>query len=112
MTTKRRNHGRAKPPCSRGRTKPLHCFNCGRLTPKDKAIGRFLVRRLLDQASARDVAEASPVYGAGFPMPKMYMKQCFCISCAIHKRVVRARPTENRKRRFVTKVAFRPTAGK
>ncbi|KEG08560.1 ribosomal protein S26 [Trypanosoma grayi] len=112
MTTKRRNHGRAKPPCSRGRTRPLHCFNCGRLTPKDKAIGRFVVRRLLDQASARDVAEASPVYGAGFPMPKLYMKQRFCIACAIHKRVVRARPVENRKRRYTSKVAFRPPASK
>ncbi|ORC90737.1 ribosomal protein S26 [Trypanosoma theileri] len=112
MTTKRRNHGRSKPPSSRGRTNPVHCFNCGRLAPKDKAIRRFVVRRLLDQASARDVAEASPVYGAGFPMPKMYMKQRFCIACAIHKRVVRARPVEARKRRFTSKVPFRPTAGK
>ncbi|KAG5473314.1 hypothetical protein CUR178_03234 [Leishmania enriettii] len=111
MTTKRRNHGRSKPPQSRGRVKPVHCFNCGRLTPKDKAVGRFVVRRMLDAASARDVAEASPVYGANFPMPKLYMKQRFCIACAIHSRTVRARPVESRKTRYTKKVPFR-LAGK
>ncbi|RNF26860.1 ribosomal protein S26 [Trypanosoma conorhini] len=112
MTTKRRNHGRAKPPCSRGRTRPVHCFNCARLVPKDKSVGRFVVRRMLDQASARDVAEASNVYGAGFPMPKLYMKQRYCIACAIHSRTVRARPVELRKRRFTTKMPFRPKGAK
>lgn len=112
MTTKRRNHGRSKPPHSRGRVKPVHCFNCGRLTPKDKAVGRFVVRRMLDAASARDVAEASPIYSAGFPMPKLYMKQRFCIACAIHSRTVRARPVEKRKTRYTSKVPFRPTGKK
>lgn len=112
MTTKRRNHGRAKPPHSRGRVKPVHCFNCGRLTPKDKAVGRFVVRRMLDAASARDVAEASPVYGAGFAMPKIYMKTRYCIACAIHSRTVRARPVDKRKTRYTSKIPFRPTAKK
>ncbi|CAD2217938.1 small subunit ribosomal protein S26e [Angomonas deanei] len=109
MTTKRRNHGRSKPPSSRGRVKPVHCFNCGRLTPKDKAVGRFVVRRLLDAASGRDVAEVSAVYGAGFPMPKLYMKQRFCIACAIHSRTVRARRVGDRKTRYNGKIPFKPT---
>lgn len=112
MTTKRRNHGRAKPPHSRGRVKPVHCFNCARLTPKDKAVGRFVVRRILDAASARDVAAASPVYGAGFAMPKLFMKSRYCIACAIHSRTVRARPTSSRKTRFTTKVPFRASSKK
>ncbi|KAG8348382.1 putative Ribosomal protein S26e [Trypanosoma vivax] len=107
MTTKRRNHGRSKPPCSRGRVRPVHCFNCSRLVPKDKSVGRFVVRRMLDAASARDVAEASNIYGSGFPMPKLYMKQRFCIACAIHSRTVRARPVEQRKCRYTAKVQFR-----
>ncbi len=108
MTTKRRNHGRSKPPGSRGRTTPVHCFNCGRLTPKDKAVRRFVVRNMLDQASARDVAESSTVYNQGFPLPKLYMKQRYCIACAIHSRTVRGRPNVDRKIRFTKKVAFRP----
>lgn len=112
MTTKRRNHGRAKPPHSRGRVKPVHCTNCGRLTPKDKAVGRYVVRRILDAASGRDVAQASPIYGAGFALPKMFMKTRHCIACAIHSRTVRARPVASRKTRYIKKVPFRPNAKK
>eukprot|EP00742_Colponemidia_sp_Colp-10_P009779 GILJ01010698.1.p1 GENE.GILJ01010698.1~~GILJ01010698.1.p1 ORF type:complete len:121 (+),score=13.43 GILJ01010698.1:2-364(+) len=106
MTTKRRNHGRSKPAGSRGRTTPVHCLNCGRLTPKDKAVRRFVVRNILDQASARDVSESSTVYNQGFPLPKLYLKQRYCIGCAIHSRTVRARPVENRKTRYTSKQKF------
>lgn len=107
MTTKRRNHGRSKPSGSRGRTTPVHCFNCGRLCPKDKAVRRFIVRNILDQASARDVAENSTVYNTGFPLPKLYMKARWCIACAIHSRTVRGRPNDQRKIRFTKKVPFK-----
>jgi small subunit ribosomal protein S26e len=63
---------------------------------------------MLDQASARDVAENSTVYNQGFPLPKIYMKQRFCIACAIHSRTVRARAVVNRKIRYTKKVPFRP----
>lgn len=104
MTCKRRNHGRSKH--SRGRTTPVHCFNCGRLTPKDKAVKRFVVRNMLDQASARDVAESSPIYNKDFPLPKLYMKQRYCIACAIHSRVVRGRAAKDRKIRFTGRQKF------
>lgn len=107
MTTKRRNAGRSKPAHSRGRTRPVHCVNCGRLTPVDKAIRRFTVRNMLDQASARDVAENSTVYNDGFPLPKLYLKVRWCVACAIHARVVRARPVEKRKIRYTSKQPFR-----
>ncbi len=99
MTCKRRNHGRAKPPHSRGRTTQVHCVNCGRLTPKDKAVKRFVVRNFVDQASARDIAENSSVYNQGFPLPKLYMKMRYCIACAIHSKTVRGRPYNERKNR-------------
>ena len=105
MTCKRRNHGRSKH--SRGRTTPVHCFNCGRLTPKDKAVKRFVVRNMLDQASARDVAENSTVYNTGFPLPKLYMKTRYCIACAIHSRVVRGRAVVDRKKRTTGKKPFK-----
>ena len=108
MTAKRRNAGRAKH--GRGRTTPTHCFNCCRLTPKDKAVKRFVVRNMLDSASARDVAESSTVYNTGFPLPKLYMKQRYCVACAIHSRVVRARADKDRKTRYTSrKAAFKAT---
>ena len=107
MTVKRRNAGRSKPSHSRGRTTPVHCFNCGRLAPKDKAVRRFVVRNMLDQASARDVAESSVVYNQGFPMPKLYMKQRYCVGCAIHARIVRGRAVVNRKIRYTKKQPFK-----
>ena len=77
------------------------------IDPKDKAVKRFVVRNMLDQASARDVAESSPVYSQNFPLPKLYMKQRYCIACAIHSRTVRARPENERKIRFTSKQPFK-----
>ena len=81
MTCKRRNHGRSKH--CRGRCTPVHCYNCGRLTPKDKAVKRFVVRNMLDQASARDVAESSPVYSQNFPSAKA-LHEAALLHCLCH----------------------------
>ena len=99
MTAKRRNAGRSKH--GRGRCTPVHCFNCCRLVPKDKAVKRFVIRNMLDAASARDVAESNPdLYHQKFPLPKLYMKQRYCVACAIHSRVVRGRSREGRRVRY------------
>ncbi len=64
---------------------------------KDKAVKRFTIRDIVDASSKRDIIQAKAF--EAFEVPKLYSKNQYCISCAIHTRIVKVRSVEDRKNR-------------
>ena len=87
MTVKRRSHGRNK--TGRGHVNRVRCASTGKAIPKDKAIKRFIVRNIVDASSMRDIRDASAF--ETYALPKIYIKQYYCIEAAVHQRIVRSR---------------------
>ena len=104
MPSKRRNNGRGKK--NKGHSNVVRCLNCGRITPKDKAIKRFQMRNMVDGSSKRDIKDNYAYDDQHFNLPKLYIKQCYCVSCAIHARIVRVRSQTrgDRDKRYTTKL--------
>jgi small subunit ribosomal protein S26e len=96
MPQKRRNCGRSKK--NAGRKQTVCCLNCGKLIPRDKAIKRFNIKNIVDPSSVKDVTDAS-IY-TEYELPKQYQKVVYCVSCAVHRRIVRVRKAELRKVRL------------
>merc|ERR1711934_461604 len=103
MPSKRRNNGRSKN--NRGQPGKVWCDNCNRVVPKDKAIKKFQVRDIIDAASKDDVAKTS-AYKTPTLVPKLMLKMYYCVSCAIHARIVAVRSVVDRRKRDTGKKKF------
>jgi small subunit ribosomal protein S26e len=108
MPKKRRNNGRNK--YNRGYVRAIVCVNCGRHCPKDKAVKRFTIRDIVDQSSKKDLEENRAF--EFYVIPKLYLKMQYCISCAIHSRIVKVRSVLDRKIRAPPQRVQRDAAGK
>jgi small subunit ribosomal protein S26e len=104
MTKKRRANGRNKPAGARGHVRRVRCEASGVLVPKDKAVKRFLVRNIVDASAIRDIQDVSTI--DGYVLPKTYRKVYYCISAAIHSKVVRVRSRRDRRNREPPKRYF------
>ena len=104
MPSKRRNNGRGKK--NKGHSDNVTCCQSGRMVPKDKAIKRFQIKKIVDESSRKDIQDNSAYPDGEFHLPKIYMKLYYSVSSAIHSRVVRARSQTrgDRNIRYTTKV--------
>jgi small subunit ribosomal protein S26e len=105
MPSKRRNNGRSKK--NKGHSDIVRCTNCGRCVGKDKAVKRFQQRNMVDASSKRDIKENYAYDQQEFQIPKVYVKLSYCVSCAIHARIVRVRSVVDRKKRYTTRLRQR-----
>lgn len=76
----------------------IQCDKCGAVVPKDKAIKRFRIQPLVEQASFDDLKLAT-IYEV-FEVPRIGYKSQYCVSCACHAKIVRVRSAQGRRIRY------------
>ncbi|MCD6490830.1 MAG: 30S ribosomal protein S26e [Candidatus Njordarchaeia archaeon] len=91
MPYKRKNRGRSKGRGKKGRSETVHCSNCGRLIPADKAIKKVVWVPTVTGAMAKELEKAGTV------IPRKRVIRYYCVSCAIHFGIVKIRARESRK---------------
>ena len=68
------------------------------------------MRNIVDGSSRKDIEDNSAYpkteKNQAFHLPKLYTKLCYCVSCAIHARIVRVRSQTrgDRDTRYTTKL--------
>lgn len=91
MPNKRKSRGRSKG--QKGRSSVVQCSGCGELVPRDKA--KKTTRRLsfVDPTLFKELRQKGAYLSS--PVTTHY----YCISCAVHRGIVKVRSKELRKTR-------------
>ena len=91
MPVKRKSRGRTKG--SKGRSGMVQCSVCGELVPRDKAKKASRRVSLVDSTLFKELRQK------GAYIPSQVTTRYFCVSCAVHRGVVKVRSQSERKRR-------------
>jgi small subunit ribosomal protein S26e len=91
LPVKRKSRGRSKG--DKGKSGWVQCAGCGELVPRDKA--KKVTRRvsMVDYALAKELRQKGAYIAA--PVETKY----YCVSCAVHRRVVKVRAKNERRTR-------------
>ena len=92
MPQKRKSRGRSKG--RKGRSKMVQCGSCGSLVPRDKAKKVTHFKSLVDSTLAKELK----AQGAYFTRQRV--EKYYCISCAVHRRVVKVRAKAERTQSY------------
>ncbi len=89
---KRKSGGRS----GGGRGSPglIQCTQCGRTVPRDKA------KKVTKYTSFVDYQMQKELRQQGAQIPKQQSIKYYCVSCAVHRRVVRVRAKDDRKKKI------------
>jgi len=91
MPVKRKSRGRAKG--GKGKSSLVQCSGCGELVPRDKAKRESRRVSLVDSALYRELRQKG-TYIASRTDTRYY-----CVSCAVHRGVVKVRARDERRQR-------------
>ncbi|MBN1683640.1 30S ribosomal protein S26e [Candidatus Bathyarchaeota archaeon] len=89
MTKKRSSGGRNKG--DKGSSGTVQCSICGALVPRDKAKRQTRYTSLIDSRLLKELQQQ------GSTIQRTKVTKYFCISCAVHRGVVKVRGKEERK---------------
>ncbi|MCK4439377.1 30S ribosomal protein S26e [Candidatus Bathyarchaeota archaeon] len=91
MPYKRKSHGRSKG--GKGRSGVVQCGSCGQMVPRDKAKKVTKRVSMVDYALSKELRQKGAYISA--PVTTKY----YCVSCAVHRGVVKVRAKSERHTR-------------
>jgi len=89
VPVKRKSRGRSKG--GKGRSDLVQCSSCGALVPADKAKKISRPVTLVEPTLARELRQR------GAYLPTHFDTKYYCVSCAVHRGVVKVRARDERR---------------
>ena len=98
MPKKRKNRGRKKG--DKGREPYAYCDNCGKVTPRSKAVRLTVPYSPVPPDLARELEKQGAI------ISRYLVTKTYCINCAIFFGIIKVRPREERKKRIPLQQVF------